>query len=82
MDSWRHLLTHLLELDTTPLLETPESESPPPAAMATKHHHLLLAAAVVLGIFLLLPSGCTATAVEYCSKRASECRGIGRAKLL
>ena len=41
--------------------------------MATKQHFqfLLLAAAAML--LLLLPSGSTATAVEYCSKRASGC---------
>lgn len=62
MDSWRHLRIHLLPCTTL------ENEGPP-AAMATKQkHHLLFAAAATL-VLLLLPSGSTATAVEYCSKR-------------
>ncbi|CAN6314970.1 unnamed protein product [Urochloa humidicola] len=36
--------------------------------MATKHHPLLFAAAAMLVLLLLLPSDCTATAVEYCKK--------------
>jgi uncharacterized membrane protein YjjP (DUF1212 family) len=47
--------------------------------MAPKHlnrrHLLLFAAAAVL---LLLPSGCSATAIEYCSKRASRSVSVSR----